>query len=206
MLAKAMQSFAVAIMLTLGAGTAFAQSALDPAAGAPPRTPQPVSTRANTAALSPSNEYRLGPGDRVRITVYGQNNLTGEYSVDGNGMLAFPLIGQLQAGGMTAGELQRAITDKLSPDYIKDPSVSAEVLTYRPFYILGEVRTPGSYPYVNGMAILNAIALAGGFTYRAQEEKFYITRIRDGRREKVAATPETDVLPGDIITVRERYF
>ncbi len=206
MLAKAMQSFAVAIVLTLGATGAWAQSALDPAAGAPPRTPQPVSTRANTASLGPSNEYRLGPGDRVRITVYGQNNLTGEYSVDGSGMLSFPLIGQVQAGGLTAGELQRAITDKLSPDYIKDPSVAAEVLTFRPFYILGEVRTPGSYPYVNGMAILNAIAVAGGFTYRAHEEKFYITRITNGHREKMAATPETDVLPGDIITVRERYF
>lgn len=206
MLAKAMQSFAVAIMLTLAAGTASAQSALDPAGGAPPRTPQPVSTRANTASLSPSNEYRLGAGDRVRITVYGQNNLTGEYAVDGNGVLAFPLIGEVQAGGMTASELQRTIAQKLSPDYIKDPSVSAEVLTYRPFYILGEVRTPGSYPYVNGMAILNAIAVAGGFTYRAHEEKFYITRITNGHREKMAATPESDVLPGDIITVRERYF
>lgn len=206
MLAKAMQSVAVAFALTLAPAAGWAQSALDPAAGAPPRTPEPVSTRANTAALSPSNEYRLGPGDRVRITVYGQDNLTGEYSVDGNGVLAFPLIGQIQAGGMTAGDLQRAITEKLSPDYLKDPSVSAEVLSYRPFYILGEVRTPGSYPYVNGMAILNAIALAGGFTYRAHEEKFYITRIKNGQREKLAATPETDVLPGDIITVRERYF
>lgn len=205
MLAKAMQSFAVA-MLLLGSGTVWAQSALDPAAGAPPRAPEPAAARANTASLAPSNEYRLGPGDRVRITVYGQNNLTGEYSVDGSGMLSFPLIGQVQAGGMTAAELQQAITAKLSPDYIKDPSVSAEVLTFRPFYILGEVRTPGSYPYVNGMAILNAIAVAGGFTYRAHEEKFYITRITNGHRQKMAATPETDVLPGDIITVRERYF
>jgi len=167
---------------------------------------EPAAARPSTASLSPSNEYRLGPGDRVRITVYGQNNLTGEYAIDGNGLLSFPLIGQVQAGGMTAAELQRAITDKLSPDYIKDPSVAAEVLTFRPFYILGEVRTPGSYPYVNGMGILNAVALAGGFTYRAHEEKFYIIRTTNGHREKMAATPETDVRPGDIITVRERYF
>lgn len=205
MLAKAMQSLAVAIALTMGA-SAWAQSALDPAAGAPPRQPEPAAVRPNTASLGPANEYRLGPGDRVRITVYGQNNLTGEYSVDGNGMLSFPLIGQVPAGGMTAAELQQAITDKLSPDYIKDPSVAAEVLTFRPFYILGEVRTPGSYPYVNGMGILNAVALAGGFTYRAHEEKFYIIRTTNGHREKLAATPESDVRPGDIITVRERYF
>ncbi|HLT79039.1 MAG TPA: polysaccharide biosynthesis/export family protein [Ferrovibrio sp.] len=151
--------------------------------------------------------YRLGSGDRVRITVYGQPELTGEYQVDGTGQLAFPLIGQVQAGGLTGQGLEQALVDKLKPDYLKNPSVSVEVLTYRPFYIVGEVKQPGSYPYVTGMSVINAIALAGGFTYRARESSFYVSRTGpNGEKTRLDATPETPVMPGDVITVRERYF
>lgn len=151
--------------------------------------------------------YRLGSGDRVRITVYGQPELTGEYQVDGTGQLAFPLIGQVQAGGLTGQGLEKALVDKLRPDYLKNPSVSVEVLTYRPFYIVGEVKQPGSYPYVTGMSVINAVALAGGFTYRARESSFYLSRTGpNGEKTRLDATPETPVLPGDVITVRERYF
>jgi len=122
-------------------------------------------------------------------------------------MLAFPLIGQVRAGGMTAHQLEREIESKLKPDYLRDPNVSVVVLTYRPFYIVGEVKTPGSYPYVSGMTIINAVALAGGFTYRAKESSFYLTRTeKDGQKKRVDATPDTTVQPGDVITVRERYF
>lgn len=161
-----------------------------------------------SAALPSANEsYRLGSGDRVRVTVYGQPELTGEYSVDGSGQMSYPLVGQLRAGGLTAAELEKALIQKLSPDYLKDPSISVEVLTYRPFYIVGEVRTPGSYPFVNGMTVLNAVALAGGFTYRARENSFYVTRTaEDGSKSKLTSSAETTILPGDIITVRERYF
>jgi len=121
--------------------------------------------------------------------------------------MSYPLIGQIRAGGLTAAELEKDLIGKLSPSYLKDPSVSVEVLTFRPFYIVGEVRTPGSYPFVNGMTVLNAIALAGGFTYRARESSFYLTRTDEsGSKSKLNATPETAILPGDIITVRERYF
>jgi protein involved in polysaccharide export with SLBB domain len=134
-------------------------------------------------------DYALGSGDHVRITVFGQQELTGEYRVDGSGELAFPLIGRIHAGGMTADQLSRAIEAKLSPDYLKNPHVSSEVLTYRPFYIVGEVKTPGSY------------------TYRAREDSFYVTRNgSSGGKSKIDADPSTPVLPGDIITVRERYF
>jgi len=151
--------------------------------------------------------YRLGSGDRMRITVFGQPELTGEYSVDGGGQLSFPLIGSLQAGGMTAGELEGALIGKLKPDYLTNPSVSVEILTYRPFYIVGEIRAPGSYPYVNGMTVLNAVALAGGFTYRARESSFYVTRsVTAGGKARLEASPDTPILPGDIVTVRERYF
>ena len=148
--------------------------------------------------------YRLGAGDHVRIIVFGQKDLTGEYTVDGQGRLAFPLIGDVQAGGETGQNLAQSIEQRLSPDYLRDPKVSVEIITYRPFYIVGEVHKPGSYPFVSGMSVINAIALAGGFTYRAREDDFYVRRSSNGK--KYAAGPATPIYPGDVITVRERYF
>lgn len=158
---------------------------------------------ADTASVVP--EYRLGSGDHVRVTVLDQPNLTGEYRVDGAGRIAFPLIGTVNARGMTPRELEDKITTGLKPDYLANPSVSVEVVNARPFYVLGEVKNPGSYPYVEGMTVLNAVAIAGGFTYRAKEEDFYITRSSDPK-QKLAANPATPITPGDVVTVRERYF
>lgn len=150
------------------------------------------------------DDYQLGSGDRVRVIVFGEPDMTGEYQIDGKGRLAFPLIGVVDAGSMTAAQLEQAIAGKLSPDFIKEPSVSVEVMTYRPFYIVGEVQKPGSYPYVSGMTVLNGVAVAGGFTYRARVENFYVERAGSG--QKVDAGPGTQILPGDVITVRERWF
>ena len=174
---------------------------------AAPAQAAPGRSTGQTAALKADDSYRLGSGDRVRITVFGQPELTGEYAVDGSGQMSYPLVGQIGAGGMTAHELEKALIGKLSPNYLKNPSISVEVLTYRPFYIVGEVRTPGSYPFVSGMTVLNAVALAGGFTYRARETSFYVTRTgENGAKNKITAGAEATILPGDIITVRERYF
>ncbi len=151
-------------------------------------------------------DYRLGPNDRTRIIVYGQPNLTGEFVLDGNGNLAFPLIGNVPANGMTPTELQRAIAAKLDPDYLHNPSVSVEVASRRPFYVVGEVQKPGSYPYVTDMTVLNAIATAGGQTYRANMGRFYVKRQVDGQVVRVAATQESRLQPGDTVVVRERYF
>jgi len=181
-----------------------------PSVPAPSSAPAPnasAPSNGNPGAAVASPDYRLGSGDHIRITVFGQEDLTGEYQVDGSGKLAFPLIGEIQAGGLTAREIEHSIRSALSPQYLKDPRVSAEVLAYRPFYILGEVKTPGSYAYVSGMTIVNAVALAGGFTPRAKENDFYLARMgRDGHRDKVAASQDTPVQPGDVITVRERWF
>lgn len=155
---------------------------------------------------SAAADYRLGANDRTRITVYGQPNLTGEYVLDGNGVLAFPLIGNVPASGMTPAELQRALAAKLQGDYLRDPSVSVEVATRRPFYIVGEVQKPGSYPFVTDMTVLNAIATAGGQTYRANMGDFYIKRAQDGRIVRVLVTQESRVQPGDTVMVRERFF
>ena len=152
-------------------------------------------------------EYRLGANDRLRITVFGQPTLTGEYTLDGNGTLAFPLIGEVKASGMTTNELQRAIATKLEPDYLVNPSISAEVLSRRPFYVIGEVQKPGNYPYVTDMTALNAVAIAGGFTYRAKTTQFYLKRLdQDGKMVRIVARPDTLVRPGDTLEVRERYF
>ena len=121
-------------------------------------------------------DYKLGANDRLRITVFGQPTLTGEYTLDGNGVLAFPLIGNVPADGVTTSQLQQAIAAKLEPDYLVNPNVSAEVITRRPFYVIGEVQKPGNYSYVTSLTAINAVAMAGGFTRRARKNDFYIRR------------------------------
>ena len=155
---------------------------------------------------SVASDYKLGPNDRTRIIVFGQPSLTGEFVLDGNGVLAYPLVGNINARGMTPSQLQQTIAQKLDTDWIKSPSVSVEVSTRRPFYVVGEVQKPGSYPYVTDMNVLNAIATAGGETYRANMHDFWIKRKRDGRIVRVEANQESTLQPGDTVIVRERYF
>lgn len=150
--------------------------------------------------------YRLDAGDRVKVVVYGHEDLSGEFDVDGEGLVSLPLIQEVAAAGLSMRELEEAITNRLKPDYLKNPRVSVEVLNYRPFYILGEVKTPGSYPFVNGMTVINAVALAGGYTYRARSNKVVILRGASTEQEKIPAGPDTPVLPGDVIEVPERLF
>jgi protein involved in polysaccharide export with SLBB domain len=159
-------------------------------------------------ATSASNlEYKLGAGDKVRIIVFGEDSLTGEFLVPGgNGLIAFPLVGNVQAGGLTVGGLQAEIETKLKDGYLKDPHVSIEVLNYRPFYILGEVTKPGEYPYTNGLTVLNAVATANGFTYRADTRHVFIKRANDPAEEEYPLTSMTQVAPGDTIRIKERFF
>jgi len=170
-------------------------------------TNTPGGARGLATAPGSSPDYKLGPNDRVRIIVFGQPTLTGEYSLDGNGVLAFPLIGNIPAQGVTTSQLQKTIAAKLHPDYLVNPSVSAEVVTRRPFYVIGEVLKPGNYPYVTDMTALNAVAMAGGFTYRARKNDFYIKRLdQNARMVRIPATGGTVLQPGDTLEVRERMF
>lgn len=167
----------------------------------------PLVSSLTTGAIADDFEYTLGVGDRLRITVFGQDDLSGEFEVSSNGTITMPLIGLVTAVDRTVPELEQAIIDKLKPDYLKNPQVSAEVIDYRPFYIIGEVRNPGHYPYVGGMRVVNAIAMAGGFTYRAKEDKILITRAKGGKAEKTQEVgPDAPVYPGDVIEVPERFF
>ncbi|MGH8653624.1 MAG: polysaccharide biosynthesis/export family protein [Gammaproteobacteria bacterium] len=152
------------------------------------------------------DDYRLGGGDRIKVIVFGQADLSGEFEISATGRVALPLIQEVQADGLTTRELEEAIIQKLKPDYLKDPKVSVEVVKFRPFFILGEVRSPGSYPYVSGMTVVTAVALAGGYTYRAKTAQAYITRENDPAKKKQLVEPNARVHPGDVIVVPERFF
>jgi len=151
-------------------------------------------------------EYILGAGDKVRVTVFRNDDLSGESEVDPSGMITLPLIQQIPAAGKTIPELESEIKKRLAPDYVKNPSLSIEVLNYRPFYIIGEVKNPGSYPFVANMTVVNAIALAGGYTYRANKDEVILIRAIDSTRKPVPAARTDIVLPGDVIEVKERLF
>ena len=167
----------------------------------------PIVPMAAAGGGSPGDSNKLGPNDRLRITVFGQPTLTGEYTLDGNGVLAFPLIGNVPANGVTTSQLQQAIAAKLKPDYMVNPNVSAEVITRRPFYVIGEVQKPGNYSYVTSLTAINAVAMAGGFTRRAKKNDFYIRRTSaDGQTVRVEAHSGTVLQPGDTLEVRERLF
>jgi protein involved in polysaccharide export with SLBB domain len=150
--------------------------------------------------------YSLGPGDKLRIIVFGEEDLTGEFEVSGSGIIAYPLIGQLQVAGRTLNEVEQIVRTKLMDGYLKNPSVSAEVLNYRPFFIEGEVNEPGQYPYVNGMTVREAVAIAGGYTYRAREESAIVIRRSDPNRSPEKVAINTSIQPGDYIKIEERFF
>ncbi|MFO1157085.1 MAG: polysaccharide biosynthesis/export family protein [Rhodospirillales bacterium] len=170
--------------------------------------PLVLAAKAALAAPAPDDiaAYTLGSGDKVRVTVFGHEDLSGEFEVDGSGNISLPLIRNIKAEGLTVRQLEQTIAERLSPDYLLNPSVSVEVLNYRPFYIYGEVTKPGSYPFVNGMTVVNAVAMAGGFTYRARTGSVRITRGNEPNRKQITADKDTPVLPGDVIEVPERYF
>jgi polysaccharide export outer membrane protein len=150
--------------------------------------------------------YRLASGDRLRILVFGQNDLTNTYSVDSSGAVSMPLIGRVRAQGMTTAELERTVAARLRQGYIRDPSVSIEVEDFRPFFILGAVACAGQYAFVNGMTAQQAIAAAGGFAPGAQDASVDITRTVDGRTITFAAPLSYPVRPGDTIAVGSRFF
>lgn len=150
--------------------------------------------------------YTLGPGDRLRITVYGEEKLTGEYLVDGSGAISFPLIGTIDARNLSAPALADRLKAALSKGYLDNPSVAIDVLNFRPYYILGEVNKPGEYPFVEGLTVYSATAKAEGFTYRADEKRVFI-RHKNGTQEVLYRLDgTTPVQPGDTIRILERRF
>ena len=165
---------------------------------------EPTATAANV--IGPQT-YHLDVGDKVKVTVYGEDDLSGEFQVDGAGNVGMPMIGPVHAAGLTTEDFTAAVQQKLTKGgFLVNPRVSAEVTNYRPFTILGEVNKPGEYPYENGMTVINAVALAGGWTYRAEQNTVFIQHKGSDRKDAVAGSDKTIVRPGDTIIVTERVF
>lgn len=158
------------------------------------------------AAGAADISYRLGAGDKLQINVFNQADLTGEYTLDANGRFTMHLIGKVKAKGLTPTELEAQLVNMLKPDYLVNPRVSVRVQNFRPFYIIGEVKSPSSYAYVNGMTYLTAVAIAGGYTYRAKKSHVYVVRSDDAEREEIKLEVSEKVRPGDIIRIAERMF
>lgn len=188
---------AIAFAMACGLSPAVAQDAMVKTAVL---VPAPQSSAAD------DEHYVLGSGDKVKITVYGEDDLGGEFAIDGSGHIQLPLIGQVKAAGMSLHQFAASVTLALQNGYLKDPKVNAQVVNYRPFYILGEVNKPGEYPYENGLTILRAIALAGGYTYRANDDKVYVRRVNDSEENSMPADSRTRIYPGDIVRIPERIF
>ena len=157
------------------------------------------------ASASAQSGYRLGAGDKLKVTVFGEEDASGEYEIDATGTISARLIGRVTVKGMTVSEVEQALIDQYrSRGFFRNPRISIELVNLRPFFILGEVEKRGSYPYVNGLTIAQAVAIAGGYTYRASRSRITIQRV--GAPKEEPATEDTPVFPGDIVRVPERFF
>ena len=177
--------------LALGAGAA-ALAACSTIASTPPE-------------MMEHAEYKLGPGDQLRVTVFGEADLTGTFTVGSQGAIAYPLVGAIPAAGKTVPEFTALLATALE-QYVRAPNVSVEVANYRPFFILGEVQRPGTYPYSASLTVLNAVATAGGFTYRANQGMVFIRHANEDTEHQIQITIATPVLPGDTVRIAERFF
>jgi len=166
----------------------------------------PYGTQGEAAAYEYKTGYRVGAGDKLNIRVAGEADLTGEYVVDPTGMLSMPYVNSVAVAGMTTGEIERLVITRLQDGFLRDPKVSVQAVNLRPFYIMGEVTTGGSFPYQGGLTVQQAIAIAGGYSARADHGEVLITR-RNAKGTLTYKVPvTTQVYPGDIVFIRERWF
>lgn len=152
------------------------------------------------------SSYGVDAGDRLRVRVFGQPSLSGDYVVDDGGLLSIPLIGNVPVRGLTTARIERAIATRLARGYLRNPHVTVEIIAYRPFFILGQVNRAGQYPYVPGINVQTAIAIAGGYSPRANQRNVKITRRTAKGLRTVEVRPSAPVLPGDTVYVKERWF
>ncbi|MDE3038424.1 MAG: polysaccharide export protein [Pseudomonadota bacterium] len=161
---------------------------------------------ASEKASDAANARELRPGNKIKLTVFGEEDLSGTFEVDATGALSLPLIGNVHAAGLEPSEIEQLVTDKFKEGYLVNPRVSIEVLNYEPVFILGEVNKPGSYPYVDGLTVIDAVALGGGFTPRARKSSMEIIRQKNGKKTEMEAVNSTLVYPGDTVQIEERLF
>lgn len=189
-----------------------AQSLADEAVAPPPEDMQHTSTEITTQAAPQQNEASvplpvLHAGDQLKIYVYGDADLSGDYRIDPRGILTIPLIGEIKAQGINKLDLESKITKALiAGGYYNEPKVTVDVFAMQPFYIMGEVERPGSYEFTADLDVFKAIATAGGYTPRADKDDIIIIRTVDGQKQKFKATEETTIQPGDSIKIEQRFF
>jgi protein involved in polysaccharide export with SLBB domain len=169
-------------------------------------TPVPPPPDAVVKTEAVRTNYLLGPGDQLRVQVFGQSDLSGTFVVSQYGTIAFPLIGEVRVTGLTTQAVTEKMADALSPDYIREPKVSVEVVSFRPFYILGEVNRPGTYPFTSDLTVMSAVATAGGFTYRANSQQVFIKHEDEAQERSYPLTSTMPVRPGDTVRIGERFF
>jgi protein involved in polysaccharide export with SLBB domain len=171
--------------------------------GLPLQTAQDIN-RVRSANLNA--DYILAPNDEISLAVYGEPDLTRNYKIGPGGAIELPLVGQVKAAGLTIDALAAAVQTQLGTRFLQNPSVAGSIVTYRPFYILGEVNKPDQYPFTIGLTLESAVALGGGFTYRAQMDYVFIQPEDQDEEVRVKVSPQLIVRPGDRIRVAERYF
>ena len=169
--------------------------------GAPARVSGPEAQSA-----PPQQAYRLGPGDQLRVTVFGETELSGQFAVGPSGMMSYPLLGEIPAQGQTIPEFVAALAARLRAGYVREPNITAEVTNFRPFFILGEVGEPGTFAFTNNLTVMNAVAMANGFTYRADTRRVFIKRDGEVEEREYPLTSTIPVQPGDTIRIPERRF
>ncbi len=189
-------TLAIVAGLSLMTGCASSTVAVAATGPAPEAAPQQV-------------EYALAPGDKIRVIVFGEDTLTGEYVITSGGNLSFPLVGNLRATDKTVEQLQVALAAALGDGYINNPRVSIQVISFRPFYILGEVNRPGEYPVSTGLTLEQAVASAGGYTYRANNRRAFVKRATETKEQLLDlknAKQAIVIRAGDTIRIPERHF
>ena len=165
---------------------------------------------ASYAAVRPARlsdgPYTLGPGDRLRVKAYSDPDLTGEYEVGSSGFVSIPLVGQVRASGLTTRQLEQSIIGKMKGKLAQEPKINIEIAAYAPFYVYGEVKKAGEYPFHPGITVADAVAVAGGLTYRANEDRVFLRRAGSSVEQMVTLAVPVRVYPGDNIRIAERFF
>jgi polysaccharide export outer membrane protein len=170
------------------------------------QAPRPEAAGLGREPVSLEDSYRLTPGDRLKVVTFGEEDLSGEFEVGATGNIAMPLLGDVPARGQTIAQLRDGLRQRLAKGYLNNPKISVEVVNYRPFFVHGEVKNGGAFPYKAGMTIDDAIASAGGFTYRADTSVAYLRRSGVASEQAVALGSGAAILPGDNFRVPERFF
>jgi polysaccharide export outer membrane protein len=190
------------VVCSMALAAAFALSSCGIGSSLGPASLEDQQARAQAATTTP----RLQAGEKIRITVFGEASLSGDYEIDQSGFVSLPLAGTIKAAGFTQPELEQELAKKFRSEYLRNPKVTVTLVSLRPFYIVGEVEKPGEYPYKSGLNVLTALALAGGATYRGSKSTVYIQRVGESGMREYPLSSSVMILPGDLIRVPERYF